>query len=57
MLFLGFFRVRLTIQKTWSPALESSGSSPFRAYQADLESALRDNSDLDIESFHVVRFM
>ncbi|CAG7838540.1 unnamed protein product [Allacma fusca] len=50
-----FFRIKLTIQKSWSPALERTSSSTFEHYQTDLEDALKEV--MDIESFNVVQFI
>ncbi|XP_035706486.1 basement membrane-specific heparan sulfate proteoglycan core protein isoform X3 [Folsomia candida] len=51
-----FYRITLTIGKSWSPALESKTSSIFRIYQQELEGQIQNSMGFDIEGFYVTKF-
>jgi hypothetical protein len=53
---IGFFRVTLTIGKSWSPALQSQSSSTYKIYLQELETEIQSRLGFDIESFNMIEF-
>ncbi len=57
LFFPGYYRVTLTIGKSWSPALETRSSSAFKIYESELQREITQVMSMDAEHIHVVRFM
>lgn len=53
----GYYRVTLTIGKSWSPSLETRTSSAFNVYKLDLEKEIQQVMTLVAEDIQVVNFM
>ncbi|ODN06257.1 Basement membrane-specific heparan sulfate proteoglycan core protein [Orchesella cincta] len=51
-----YYRIALTIGKSWSPSLETRSSSAFAVYQHELEREIRQVMSLEAEHIQIVNF-
>jgi hypothetical protein len=57
LFFSGFYRISISIGKSWSPALEQRSSGVFKLYEEELTDRILTATDSEISSVKVIQFM